>query len=212
MDVSLDGDIIMGTMASQITNLTIVYSTVYSIADQRKHQSSASLAFMWGIHRWPVNSPHKWPVTRKMFPFDDVIIQSFDSHQVNWWRLISSIILDRRTKDDMTIISEQIISLITGTNDEELKIPYFWYTDGIVNGTAISLLYDYPDSKFHGADTGAIWGRHDPVGLMLAPWTLLSGFNEHGWNSLRAPYTPGTICYGVSVTRNLTPNKPQAMV
>ena len=55
------GDVIMGTMASQITSLTIVYSTVYSGADIRKHQSSASLAFVWGIHRSPVNSPHKWP-------------------------------------------------------------------------------------------------------------------------------------------------------
>ena len=60
--------------ASQITSLTIVYSTVYPDADQRKYQSSASLAFVWVIHRWPVNSPHKWPVTRKMFPFDDVIM------------------------------------------------------------------------------------------------------------------------------------------
>ena len=68
------GDVIMGTIASQTTSLTIVYSTVYSDADQRKHQSSASPAFVWGIHRGPVNSPHKWPVTRKMFPFDDVII------------------------------------------------------------------------------------------------------------------------------------------
>ena len=65
----------MGTIASQITSLTIVYSIVYSDADQRKHQSSASLAFAQGIHRGPVNSPHKWPVTRKMFPFDDVIMQ-----------------------------------------------------------------------------------------------------------------------------------------
>ena len=48
--------------------------TVYSGADQRKHQSSTSLAFVRGIHRWPVNSPHKWPVARKMFPFDDVIM------------------------------------------------------------------------------------------------------------------------------------------
>ena len=67
-------DVIMGTIASQITSLTIVYSTVYSGADQRKHQSSASLAFVWGIHRGPVNSPHKAPVTRKMIPFDDVIM------------------------------------------------------------------------------------------------------------------------------------------
>ena len=64
----------MGAIASQITSLTIVYSAVYSDADQRKHQSSASLAFVRGIHRGPVNSPHKWPVTRKMFPFDDVIM------------------------------------------------------------------------------------------------------------------------------------------
>ena len=68
-------DVIMGTIASQITSLTIVYSNVYSGADQRKHQSSASLAFVLGIHQWPVNSTHKWPVTRKMFPFDDVIMQ-----------------------------------------------------------------------------------------------------------------------------------------
>ena len=40
----------------------------------KKNQSSASLAFVWGIHRWLVNSPHKGPVTRKMFPFDDVIM------------------------------------------------------------------------------------------------------------------------------------------
>ena len=43
-------------------------------ADQSQHQRSASLAFKWGIHRGPVNSPYKWPVTRKMFPFDDVIM------------------------------------------------------------------------------------------------------------------------------------------
>ena len=70
----------MSPMASQITSLTIVYSTVYSGADQRKHQSSASLVFVWGIHRWPVNSPQKWPVTQKMFPFDDDIM-----HGVHMW-------------------------------------------------------------------------------------------------------------------------------
>ena len=70
-------DVLMGAMASQITSLTIVHSTVYSGADQSKHQSSASLAFVWGIHRGPVNSPHKWPVTRKMFPFDDVTVFIF---------------------------------------------------------------------------------------------------------------------------------------
>ena len=67
-------DTIMGAFASQITSLTIVYSIVYSNADQREHQSSAALALVRGLHRGPVNSPHKWPVTRKMFPFDDVIM------------------------------------------------------------------------------------------------------------------------------------------
>ena len=71
----------MSSMASQITSLMIVYS-VYSGAHQRKHQSSVSLAFVRGIHRWPVNSPHKGPVTRKMFPFDDVIMMS--SLQRKW--------------------------------------------------------------------------------------------------------------------------------
>ena len=69
-------DVTMSVMASQITSLTIVCSSVYSGAYQRKHQSSASPAFVWGIHRWPVNSPHKGPVTRKIFPFDDVIMSS----------------------------------------------------------------------------------------------------------------------------------------
>ena len=68
------GDVVMGTVASQIISLTIVYSTVDSGADQRKHQSSASLAFVRGIHRGPVNYPHKWPVTRKMLSFHDVIM------------------------------------------------------------------------------------------------------------------------------------------
>ena len=61
-------------IASQITGVSIVYSTVCSSADQRKHQNSASLAFVRGIHRWPVNSSHKGPVKLKMFPFDDVIM------------------------------------------------------------------------------------------------------------------------------------------
>ena len=53
-----------GTMASLITSLTSVYSTVHSGADQRKHQSSASLAFVRGIHRGPVlkHVPHNCPM------------------------------------------------------------------------------------------------------------------------------------------------------
>ena len=77
MNTGLDySGVIVGAAASQITSLTIVYSTVLSDIDQGKLQSSAPLAFVRGIHRGPVISPHKWPVTRKMFPFDDVIMIS----------------------------------------------------------------------------------------------------------------------------------------
>ena len=79
-------DVIMSAVASLITNIIIVYSTVYSGANERKHRRPASLAIVRGIHRWPVNSPHKWPITRKMFPFDDVIMRLRMSHfgNVNW--------------------------------------------------------------------------------------------------------------------------------
>ena len=95
------GDVIMGTMASQITSLTIVYSTIYSGADQRKYQSSAALAFVRWIHRGPVNSPHKWLVTRKIFPFDDVImlpdkeigtiVRAMHFHPGQWCNNISTV-------------------------------------------------------------------------------------------------------------------------
>ena len=68
----------MGAMVSQITSLTIVYSTVYSGADQRKEQISVSLAFVQGIYGGLVNSPHKSPVMRKMFSFDDIIMWQVD--------------------------------------------------------------------------------------------------------------------------------------
>ena len=111
----------MGAIASQITSLTIVYSTVYSDADQRKHQSSASLAFVRGIHRGLVNSPCKGPVTRKMFPFDDVIMVTIPldsrpyTHYPNennmtyicvwsvlyWWHPITRIIYDHLPADNI---------------------------------------------------------------------------------------------------------------
>ena len=58
-------DVIMSAMASQITGAFFVCSTVWSGADQWKHQSSSSLAFGMRKRRWPVDTPHKGPVTRK---------------------------------------------------------------------------------------------------------------------------------------------------
>ena len=81
-------DVIISDMASQITGVSIVCSTVGTGPDQRKHQSSASLAFVRGNYRWPVNSPHKRPVTRKMFSFDDVIM-FFALFTLRWHRVLS---------------------------------------------------------------------------------------------------------------------------
>ena len=82
-------DIIMSAIASQITSLMIVYSIVFPCADQRKHQSSSSLAFVTGIHRLPVNSPYKGPITWQMFSFDDVIMDEYktrlDEPLGVWW-------------------------------------------------------------------------------------------------------------------------------
>ena len=77
----------MDTMASHITSLMIVCSTVYSGADQRKYQNSASLAFARAIHRWPENSPYKGPVTRKIFLFDDVIMLRKIKDYVCLWEM-----------------------------------------------------------------------------------------------------------------------------
>ena len=67
-------DVIMGEIASQITSLTIVFSTVYSDADKKNPSQLRVTGLCAGNSPGPVNSPHKWPVTRKMFPFSDVIM------------------------------------------------------------------------------------------------------------------------------------------
>ena len=121
----------MGAMASQITSLTIVYLTVYSGADQRKYQSSASLAFVRGIHRGPVNSPHKWPVTPKMCPFNDVImscdcdLEQHEDHtsvtalleELGWEDLAS------RRKDARCTLLHKVLNGHVDV-DDELRPPY----------------------------------------------------------------------------------------
>ena len=77
-------DAIMSAMVSQITGISVVYSSVCSDADQRKCQRSASLAFVRGIRRSPEDSPHKGSVTRKMFPFDDVIMITRNFKNFRW--------------------------------------------------------------------------------------------------------------------------------
>ena len=107
----------MGAMASQFTSITIVYSTVYSGADQRKHQSSESLAFVRGIHRWPVNSPHKWPVARKMLPFDDVIMK------LRICKIITNVNNDT---DTMVSLSCYQLTYVMGLQFQTSWINTFW--------------------------------------------------------------------------------------
>ena len=96
----------MSAMGPQITSLTIVYSTVYLGANQRKHQSTSSLAFVRGIHRWPVNSPHKGPVTRKMLPFDETSPCVTWPFGVSAWDLI---VARRRTRIRFMGLDYQLI-------------------------------------------------------------------------------------------------------
>ena len=99
----------MGARASQIASLTVVYSTVYTGADQRKHQSPASLAFVRGIHRWRMNSPYKWSATRKMFPFDDVIM------------LVNYISLSPYGSDDVINIGKSVFPMLLKSSGLPLR-------------------------------------------------------------------------------------------
>ena len=80
-----NNDVIMSMMASQITSITIVRSTVYS----NKTPKVRLTGLFRGIHRWPMNSPHKGPVTREMFPFDDVIMDRGNHMQISCWKSLT---------------------------------------------------------------------------------------------------------------------------
>ena len=84
-------DVILIAVVFQIIGVSIVCSSVCS--DQRKHQSSASLVFVRGKHRWPLDSRHKRPVLRKMFPFDDVIVYTRFVFLFLWTMMISDTLI-----------------------------------------------------------------------------------------------------------------------
>ena len=180
----------MGRIASQITSLTIVYSTVYTNADQRKHQSSASLAFVRGIHRGPVNSPHKWPVTRKMFPFDDVIMNLGFLCMMpvlpfarNWRVQISMAYFTKEANPGFNL---NTISFTIGYTYSSSMSPMVFSFDEItlVTGlvgfitskkmsTSIWRNYlSYPDSKIHGANMGPTCVLLAPGGPHVGPFNL----------------------------------------
>ena len=139
-DIIHHNDVIMSAMASQITSLKIVYSTVYSTvyADQRKHQSSASMAFVQGIHRWPVILLHKGPVTRKIFPFDDVIMSPIGATLQENEHLISSTIIFHwvfpHTVSFPSMFKEDMIFLTWPFTHRTLSKRYqvLWFYAGVV--------------------------------------------------------------------------------
>ena len=88
----------MSAVAFQITGVSMVCSTVCSGADQRKHQSSASLALMRRIHQWLVNTPHNRPVKWNMFPFDDIIMWNPSSSRT---RISVSCLVNHMAADDL---------------------------------------------------------------------------------------------------------------
>ena len=125
---------------------------------KKTFKSSASPAFVWGIHRGPVNSPHKWPVTRKMFPFDDVIMSKY--YQSN------SQPTNQPTNQPNNLTTNK------PSNHPTNQRLHRWEPD-LVEST-----WNIPDSKVRGANMGPIWGRQDPGGPHVGPmnfaiWDIL---------------------------------------
>ena len=130
-----DNDVIVRAMASQIASLTIVYSTVYLGADQRKHQSSASLDFVVGIHRWPVNSLYKGPVTWKAFSFDDVSheMSEYWDDEMSVWAIVMGNFLNLFFSQSKR---PQDLYMIQG--------PISWIINWLFFPLLINFRFDYP--------------------------------------------------------------------
>ena len=124
----------MDAMAPQITGILIVYTTVWSGEDKKKHQSFASLAWVTGIHRWPVNSPQNGPVTRKKFSFDDVIVI----------RIMRMYIL--RSKCRNGIVSEKYVNC-----NSKLSTLHHWpqNMEGAIYNETIIFVEDQMLNEFH---------------------------------------------------------------
>ena len=149
-------DVIMSAMASQITSLMIVYSTVYS-GRSNKYQSSASLAFVEGIHWWQVNSPQKGWVTRKMLPFDDVIMDSAHSRKITMTKLRSDCTHERHPIPCTYGQAMGCLSFYEVISEE--KWPGY-IRDDVINGNIFRV-------------TGPLWGEF--TGHRWIPRTKASG-------------------------------------
>ena len=117
----------MSTMTSQIIGVTFTQN-VCSGVDQRKHQSSASLAcVVMGIQRWPMNSPHKGPVTMRMYPFDDVIMDTD----------VSSFLPGNGCVKNVIIMSEFFVHFNCTSHNKPLSKLMLIYTLGRHSGVSV---------------------------------------------------------------------------
>ena len=170
----------MSTMASQITCLAIVYSTVNS--DQRKHQSSASLAFVRGIHR---------PVTRKMFPFDDVITIYW---MFNIWP--TEFLLEETWKIFSFLSSLQMCAIFHLTKHRLFQ--------GQLSSTLFLLLmHDWHFSVVNFTNSNSIrvrwcvkWEKEHISHTLWIPWLLLTQRREEpGHQQLRYSHISPETCH-----------------
>ena len=115
----------MSMMASQITSVLVVYSTICSGARPKKTSKLCVTGFVRGIHRWPVNSPHKWPVTRKMLPIDVVIMLPNDTKPSITW---SSPYIDDLAQDcsNSSALAMELLQFCTYPSICHKKIPKIW--------------------------------------------------------------------------------------
>ena len=104
-------DVIMSAMAPQITSVNGLFRR-----RSKKHHSSASLAFVRGIHRWPVISAHKGPVTRKMFPVDDVIMAPELSFNHMLWYIMTATLFGSQLFVALAIEVMAVVPLIYSKN------------------------------------------------------------------------------------------------
>ena len=140
-------DIIMSAVPSQITSVSIVYSTVCSGTDQRKHQSSASLAFVRVIHQWPVNSLHKGPVTRKMLLFDDIIV----NEMLHYNDVIMSQLVSQITS--LTIVYSTVYSRADQRKKSKLHVTGLCARNSPGTG-------EFPAQMASNMENVSIWWRH----------------------------------------------------
>ena len=153
----------MSAMASQITSLTIVNSTVYSGTDQRKHQSSAPLDFGKGINRWAVNSLHKGPVTLK-----NVSI---------WWRhhvyvsfpvlFETAAAVEGTTDREYPFGRTMIITMTSYWARWHLKSPASrLFSQPFIQGSLWPVTGEFPSQMTSNAENVSIWWRHHDLTLV----------------------------------------------